>query len=70
MFASNLKLFGVPLSGALLALAVGWSLDIDRAGRALPDVSRRVLVAWLWLIRTVAPAGVLFVLAWRWLGPG
>lgn len=53
----------LPLGGLLMGLFVGWVLPRQLVGQQL-GLGGAVLGAWLWLVRIVAPLGVLAVFAY------
>ncbi|HEX5755058.1 MAG TPA: sodium-dependent transporter [Arenimonas sp.] len=58
--ASDLML---PIGGLLIAVFTGWFLSRDTSRGELSHLSDGAFAGWLWLVRVVAPALVLLVLA-------
>ncbi|MDH5821527.1 sodium-dependent transporter [Luteimonas sp. RD2P54] len=53
----------LPLGGLLIALFAGWALNRTILREQLSDMPEALFTAWRWLMRVVAPALVLIVLA-------
>jgi len=58
-FTANLMM---PLGGILMALFVGWRVDTKALAADLSFGSSALFNVWLWMIRVVAPAAILWVL--------
>ncbi|MEM7433435.1 MAG: sodium-dependent transporter [Pseudomonadota bacterium] len=58
-FTANILM---PVGGMLIALFVGWRLDTRKLADELSFGSQAMFVGWLWMIRVVAPLGILAVL--------
>jgi NSS family neurotransmitter:Na+ symporter len=58
-FTANLMM---PLGGILMALFVGWRIRPETLREDLQFASPALFTLWLWMIRVVAPAAILWVL--------
>lgn len=53
----------LPLGGLLIAIFTGWILSPDRVKNEIGFKSFRMHKIWLWIIRVVAPAGIVLIFA-------
>jgi NSS family neurotransmitter:Na+ symporter len=52
----------MPAGGALIALFVGWGVRVAMLKEELPVMGAMVFQMWLWMVRIVAPVGILWIL--------
>ena len=52
----------MPVGGALIALFVGWGVRVATLKEELPAMGAKMFQVWLWMVRVVAPAGILWIL--------
>jgi len=58
-FTANILM---PLGGILIALFVGWRMQVSTLREELPAMSATVFTIWLWMIRVVAPLAIVGVM--------
>jgi NSS family neurotransmitter:Na+ symporter len=52
----------MPVGGILIALFVGWRMQVDTLREELPLMGPAVFQVWLWMIRIVAPVAIVGVM--------
>ncbi len=52
----------MPVGGILIALFVGWRMQVSTLREELPAMSATVFTIWLWMIRVVAPLAIVGVM--------
>ena len=52
----------MPVGGILIALFVGWRMQLNTLREELPLMGPAVFQVWLWMIRVVAPLAIVGVI--------
>ena len=52
----------MPVGGIFIALFVGWRMHVSTLREELPVMGPAVFQVWLWMVRVVAPAAILWVM--------
>ncbi len=52
----------MPIGGILIALFVGWRMQVTTLREELPVMGATVFTVWLWMIRVVAPLAIVGVM--------
>ncbi|MFQ5610289.1 MAG: sodium-dependent transporter, partial [Woeseiaceae bacterium] len=58
----------MPLGGILIALFVGWRMKVAVLREELPVMGAAVFQVWLWMVRIVAPAAIIWIMWGTFVG--